>query len=156
MNLPFLDPLNVYLTAELAELAQPQPVSLIPQTIGWLYVILLIGLFGLALKGLLKARSLKDTWRTTALSLLSGYQQNHQHQHQHLLPLIKRVASLTIGKKDLANMSTREVLKRLQLPITDRELVWLEESCYRPVINNQYAVSTYSKIRQWLEEHPHV
>ncbi|MET4694733.1 DUF4381 family protein [Endozoicomonas lisbonensis] len=161
VELPFLDPLNTYQSAELLTPGLPDPVSLIPQTTGWLW----LGALLLVIAGKLwlnhKAKQLQNVWRTEALNIID--QAASDKDLSGLFTLILRVARLSIDKDVIKSLlaggsakeSVEQLLNQLNLSLTSTQLDHLLAARYRPpgdVVDD----SLFPVLSEWVKTYPHV
>ena len=153
IKLPFQDPLNQYQSAQLLTPALPEPVSLMPETAGWVW----LGVFLLAVAGKLwlnrKAKRLQNVWRTEALTVISQAARNNDLSG--LYTLILRIARLSIPKEKLRTLSAGQVLSELNLDLSSSQFRNLLAARYRPagkVVDD----SLFSVLSEWVKTYPHV
>ena len=153
ISLPFLDPLNEYRSAELLTPALPEPVSLVPQTAGWLWLCALLLLVAGKLWLRHKARQLQNTWRTEALVIIG--QAAGDKDLSGLYFLVLRIARLAIPKDELRSLSAEELFSRLNLDLTSTQREHLLAARYRPagkVVDD----SLFPVLNEWVKMYPHV
>ena len=152
VTLPFLDPLNEYHSAELITPALPEPVSLLPQTSGWLWLCVLLLLIAGKVWLMHKAKQLQDTWRIEALSIIE--QAASKNELSGLYSLLLRIAKLSIPKDELGSLSAEQVLERLNLNLTSSQRDHLLAARYRPagtVVDD----SLFPVLKEWVKMYSH-
>ena len=153
IKLPFQDPLNQYQSAQLLTPALPEPVSLMPETVGWVW----LGVLLLAVAGKLwlnrKAKRLQNVWRTEALTMIDQAASNSDLSG--LYSLLLRIARLSIPKEKLRTLSVGQVIGELNLDLTSSQLHNLLAARYRPV-GNVVDDSLFPVLSEWVKTYPHV
>ncbi|MGI9276293.1 MAG: DUF4381 family protein [Endozoicomonas sp.] len=153
IKLPFLDPLNGYQTAELLTPTLPEPVSLMPQTSGWLWLCVLLLIVAGKVWLNRRARRLQNIWRTEAHVIID--QAASDKDLSGLYTLILRIARLSIPKDMLRTLSAEQVLSQLNLSLTSVQLDHLLAARYRPsgkVVDD----SLFPVLSEWVKTYPHV
>ena len=153
ISLPFLDPLNEYRSAELLTPALPEPVSLMPQTSGWLWLCVLLLLVAGKLWLMHKARQLQNTWRTEAFAIIG--QAASDKDLSGLYSLVLRIARLSISKDELRALSVEDLSSRLNLNLTSSQRDHLLAARYRPV-GKVVDDSLFPVLNEWVKMYPHV
>ncbi len=161
---------------ELAELALPEPVSLLPQTVGWLWLagVLIVGAAGWRFYHLWLWR--RDRWRREAVQLLN---QARNNQRPDQLPvLIKRVMLMYIPRTDmtaqgaapgsapdsaywldqLEALNQRLGLDPERVGFQGESATLLSQISYCPSteIPVQQTDELFNRVDNWLKELPHV
>ncbi|MBB2497012.1 DUF4381 domain-containing protein [Aquipseudomonas ullengensis] len=153
---------------QLQELALPAPVSYLPQTWGWL-AVLLLALFALGLWGALRYRRWRqDRYRREALARLAELEQALADAEQRLpalreLPeLLKRVALSMPGQPDVATLDGERwqafLARHSAQPLPDDFSRQLASLAYAPesqlrALPTEQAAQLLIQCRHWVERH---
>jgi hypothetical protein len=152
----------------LHDIVVPEPVSYLPQTIGWGIVLLaLIGL-GVWLGVLARRRQRTRRYRELALrdleALRRQYQGGARQEVFSALPeLVKRTALVAFPRPDVASLTGKEWLEFLNRSydgagFTDGPGRWLPSLAYacragQPVPDEEEMGSLVSLVQTWIRDH---
>ncbi|SAK66759.1 DUF4381 domain-containing protein [Caballeronia ptereochthonis] len=151
----------------LHELPLPAPVSYAPQTIGWVFVALLLGALALACAWIAWRRHEKSRYRREALAELARIEARLSDEATRaaalaqIAPLVKRTALAAAPREQVAALSGASwlaYLRKTHTAFDDESGVLLYMASYAPderlaAVTREKAERLAQAARNWIEHH---